>query len=310
LVTFGVGLLVIFIINYKLKSVKNFVFGKNVKSPVMNMAVAIFGLQQTVLPARNFSRFILMMFLIFCLVNRNVYQGALYLFLQSDGRHKDIKSVDEMEERNFNYYVFESYIDFVHNQSKIFKKKIVVRDEKELPFAKEVNENLKAAFMTPQTNVINRNQMAQGKFYLRVCAEQISVINIAMFFTRNFYLKTAIDEKLRQFDAAGLLSYWISKHAEKKYLSMNEGVTGPKKLNLEHLFGVFNIMLIGHAVALIIFIFELAVFKFKQIRLRKFQARIIMVAPKVNEQAERNGETIEELPRVTKTINSLSQTKV
>jgi hypothetical protein len=257
------------------------VFGKNVKSPVMNMAVAIFGLQQTVLPARNFSRFILMMFLIFCLVNRNVYQGALYLFLQSDGRHKDIKSVDEMEEMNFNYYVFESYIDIVHNQSRIFKKKIVVRDEKELPFAKEVNENLKAAFMTPQTEVIDRNRINAGKFSLKVCAEQVSVINVAIFFTRSFYLKTEIDMKLRQFDAAGLLTYWINKHADKKYLSINEGVTGPKKLNMEHLFGVFNIMLIGHAVALIIFIFEVMIFRIKQMRLRKHQARIIIVTPKI-----------------------------
>jgi hypothetical protein len=274
LLTFGVGLLVIFVINHKFKNAKQLVYGKNVKSPVMNMAAGILGLSQSVLPTRNFPRFILMMFLIFCLVNRNIYHGALFLFLQSDNRHKDIQSIKEMEDRNFSYYVYESYIHFVHNQSSIFKKKIIVREESDLPFAQKVDENLKAAFMAPQTEVINRNRIFRGKFSLKVCAEQVSVMNIAIFYTRNFYLRYEIDVKLRQFDAAGLLGYWIDEHADKRYLNMKEGVTGPQKLNLEHLSGVFNIMLIGHAVATIVFIFELLILKIKQIKMKMSQAKI------------------------------------
>ncbi|KAG5681328.1 hypothetical protein PVAND_010775 [Polypedilum vanderplanki] len=277
-ITFSIGLLVIFMINYKIKKIKNFVFGRKVNTPTLNMFIAIFGQQQTILPGRNYARFILMMFLIFCLVNRNVYQGALYIFLQSDGRHKDIKSIDEMIEKDFKFYVYESYIDFVHNSSEIYKRKIIIRNESELPFSKEVDENLKAAFMTPQTNVINRNQMNQGKFSLKVCDEQVSVINIVMFFTRSFFLKLTIDEKLHYFDANGLLTYWINKHADKRYLNVKDADTGPKILLVEHLFGVFNIMLIGYAIATIIFILELTVFKIKEIKDRRASSKIIAIS--------------------------------
>ncbi|KAG5681329.1 hypothetical protein PVAND_010776 [Polypedilum vanderplanki] len=283
-ITFSIGLLVIFIINYKLKNFKSFVFGRKVNTPILNMFIAIFGQQQTILPGRNYARFILMMFLIFCLVNRNVYQGALYIFLQSDGRHKDIKSIDEMIEKDFKFYVYESYIDFVHNSSEIYKRKIIIRNESELPFSKEVDENLKAAFMTPQTNVINRNQMNQGKFSLKVCDELVSVINIAIFFKRNFFLKTAIDENLKNFDAAGFFTYWFNKHADKKFLNAKDGITGPKKLNMEHLFGVFNIMLIGYAIATIFFILEIFIFKFKGFRMNKYKSRLIFNVSNINEE--------------------------
>jgi hypothetical protein len=282
LLTFGVGLLVIFVINHKFKNAKELVYGKNVKSPVMNMTAAILGLNQSVLPTRNFPRFILMMFLIFCLVNRNIYQGALYLFLQSDNRHKDIQSIKEMEDRNFSYYVYESYINFVDNQSSIFKRKIIVREEPyDLPFSKKIDENLKAAYMAPQTEIINRNRLSRGKFTLKVCAEQVSVMNIAIFYTRNFYLKYEIDVKLRQFDAAGLLGYWINKHADKRYLAVKKRSSGPKKLNVRHLSGVFKIMLMGHAVATVVFIFELLVYKIKQVRIKKCSVNVSVETPNV-----------------------------
>ena len=220
------------------------------------MLTAIFGLQQTVLPTRNFSRFILMMFLLFCLVNRNVYQGALYLILRSDGHRKEIQSIQEMVEKDFKFYVYASYVDFVNEASKIYQHKVVIQSEQELPYSREVDETLKAAFMTPLTNVINRNEMSRGKLSLRVCKEVVSVMSIVMYMKKGFYLKDTFNDLLLRFDAIGLLSHWYEQYAQKRFLNVKSGSIGPKRMNLEHLYGVFNVLLIGHGIGLLIFIFE------------------------------------------------------
>lgn len=84
--------------------------------------IVIFGGSQTKLPTRNFSRFLLMSFLLFCLVQRNVYQGSLYIFLQSDGRHKEVQSIDEMVENGFDFYMYESYTDIIESHPNIYTK--------------------------------------------------------------------------------------------------------------------------------------------------------------------------------------------
>lgn len=118
----SVGVLVIVAIRFKFKRLKNFVYGTGIKHPLNNMLIAIVGGVQAKLPKRNFSRFILMMFLLFCLVKRNVYQGSLYIFLQSDGRHKEVQSIDEMHAKGFDFLMYESYSDIIESQPKIFNK--------------------------------------------------------------------------------------------------------------------------------------------------------------------------------------------
>lgn len=122
LITLTVGLLVILVLNLKYRSLRTFVFGTGNKTPVTNMLVAIFGGSQKNLPKRNFSRFILMLFLLFCLVQRNCYQGSLYIFLKSDGRHKEVQSIDEMVSKDFDFYMYESYSDIIESQPKIFNR--------------------------------------------------------------------------------------------------------------------------------------------------------------------------------------------
>lgn len=122
LITLAIGLLVILVLNLKLKSLRAFVYGTGIKNPVTNMLVAILGGSQSKLPRRNFSRFILMLFLLFCLVQRNVYQGSLYIFLQSNGRHKEAQSIDELVQKGFDFYMYESYSDIIESQPEIYKK--------------------------------------------------------------------------------------------------------------------------------------------------------------------------------------------
>lgn len=77
--SFMVGFFVIIIVRGACNnSIQDFVFGSSVKTPAFNMIIAFFGQGQNILPKRNFSRYLLMLFTLFCLIIRTGYQGVQF----------------------------------------------------------------------------------------------------------------------------------------------------------------------------------------------------------------------------------------
>jgi len=120
--TLALSSLSILLITLLPRALRNLIFGRNVKHPFMNMLIAIVGGSQPAVPRRNFARFILMMFLMFCLILRNAYQGSLYRFLQTDSRLKEAQNIDELIQGGFQFYMFESYMDTIIHQPQIYDR--------------------------------------------------------------------------------------------------------------------------------------------------------------------------------------------
>lgn len=57
---------------------QNFVFGALVRNPMFNIIVVFFGQGQIILPGRNLARYLLMMYILFCLIIRTGYQGVQF----------------------------------------------------------------------------------------------------------------------------------------------------------------------------------------------------------------------------------------
>lgn len=70
LATYLIALFVIVFLKYSAQRARDFVFGEQVNDPTLNLFIHFFGGGQTVLPRRNFSRFILVTFMMFCLIMR------------------------------------------------------------------------------------------------------------------------------------------------------------------------------------------------------------------------------------------------
>lgn len=119
MITIALAFVVIYIVKKKPMHVQNFVFGERVRDPYLNVLVGLFGGSQTVLPFQNFARFLLMMYLIFCLIMRSLYQGSLYRFLQTKIYHKEVQSIDEMVERDYRFYVVPSILDLIEGHQRI-----------------------------------------------------------------------------------------------------------------------------------------------------------------------------------------------
>jgi hypothetical protein len=112
----------IFLNAKKLQKYQSFVYGSDIKYPLNSILVAALGGSHHKLPKRNFSRFLLMMFLVLCLVLRNAYQGSLYKFLQSEERKKTADTIDDIVEQEYEFYISPYQTDIFENQPKLLAR--------------------------------------------------------------------------------------------------------------------------------------------------------------------------------------------
>lgn len=69
-------------IKRRARNVQFIFFDRNINSPIVGMVVIILGGSQSILPRRNFSRLLMMSFVLFCFVLRTSYEGSIFKFLQ------------------------------------------------------------------------------------------------------------------------------------------------------------------------------------------------------------------------------------
>ena len=82
LAVFMLSFLAIFLMRFQTRSIQNFVLGQRNYSPSLNVVNIFFGGSLSKLPNRNFARFILAQFMVYCLIIRSSYQGEIYDSIQ------------------------------------------------------------------------------------------------------------------------------------------------------------------------------------------------------------------------------------
>jgi ABC-type amino acid transport substrate-binding protein len=251
LIAFAVGLLVIFVVNFMPKQIQSFIYGKNVKQPVMNMLVVIIGSQQRVLPMGNFARFILMMFIILCLVLRSIYQGSLYQFLQSDGRHKEVQSIQDMIERGYTVLTYDSYHDIISENPELAK---ISRNIHRTSTNNNVPEE-KTALLSTITVLIGQSQDLKS-FPYKICKEHLVTVNIVFYCTKGFFLRKKLDIYIGSLVSSGLIEHWISKYDNTRFWNYPTKI-GPRVLRIDHLIGSFYILAFGYLCAAIVLLIEI-----------------------------------------------------
>lgn len=79
-------------------------YGHKISTPSMNVIQTIFGLSQARLPRQNFSRFILTLFVGFCLIFRTCFQSKFFEFMTSEPRRLPPQSIEELIDRKYELY--------------------------------------------------------------------------------------------------------------------------------------------------------------------------------------------------------------
>lgn len=260
------GMFVISVIHFQRnESIKKFIFGENFQNPYMSMLIVAMGSDLKVLPRRNFARSLLMMFMLFCLVLRSIYQGSLFLVLQKDGRHPEVRSIDEMMEKSFVFYIRETIEHNIKNMPFYDRRKVVKFDDYPMLREKTLNPFFKGGVIQPLLEVIYLNQQNYKNFTYNVLREYLFDIQIVYYFPKNSYLVDALNEKMGILKSAGLVNRIMERYIDRGYVKMNQDHVGARSMNISQLSGSFEMLIIGYCSGIVIFIIELIIDRTKAI---------------------------------------------
>jgi hypothetical protein len=139
---------------------RNFVYGDRVTTPFLNLIIAMYGGAQTILPKYNFARSLLMMFLLFCLVIRSLYQGALFQYLQASDDEPEVQNIEEMAARDFKFFTIPSYDDMLKNNSLTRNRRAVIQPtEMKEVMDRTLDPYYAGCVMNSITEILYRNKL-------------------------------------------------------------------------------------------------------------------------------------------------------
>lgn len=110
---FLISMLVVVLIKKSSLSTRNFIIGENVSSPSLNILNICLGGPLVRTPTRNFARALLCIFMLYCIIIRCSYQGALFKFMKMDPKEPIADTFYAMLDRNYVFYMRQTSIDHV-----------------------------------------------------------------------------------------------------------------------------------------------------------------------------------------------------
>lgn len=257
--TFSVAVVVITIIKLnQARKLRNFVFGTGNNSPYLNILISLVGGSMTVLPKNNFARTLLMMFILFLIVQRTLYQAAMFQFMQKNDRKEEIQTIDELVEKNFKVSMIVSSLE--HTEHMKFRKQRVVVSNAELEklLTKTIDPNYDGVATWSLDRVAYFNKVNSKNLTLTVCKEHLFTFQYGIYFQKNSYLTKSFNEKLSLMKASGLIDFWASDYIKSEFLSKPADTSPPKKLNLSQMFGGFEILFFGYGIGIILILCEIS----------------------------------------------------
>lgn len=269
----GAMMLVIIVVTLTLKyqprKIQDFVFGEQNKTPFLNIINVIVGQPIFKPPGRNFSRWMLTMFVILWLVIRSLYQAVLYQDLQSTERNLPVQSIRESLELGFMYYMLASTQDNIKYLPDVYNRRVVVSRVESFEVLKRFTDSsTKAAFLGGRNTVLYSNKVKlYGSVALYICKEPLMLRHYGIVFPKGSHLVESFDEKLLGLSENGLIDYWMSEHIETASHPLRQ--CEPLKLTLNHLLIAYQLFGVGLSLASTAFLLELLDKRLRKLHINK-----------------------------------------
>lgn len=256
----GSNIMLAVLIIYALKflgssQVVSFVFGSSNRIPFSNLWASLYGnVIHNKLPYRNFSRYLLSLWLLCTLVLRSAYTGQLFIMLQDGRALTPLKSFDEIVEQNYTVNTAPVLTELL--SSTLGDASIVHFDggKNTMPMIlKRIAHGSKEALtiIEPALLYFNYQQTTEDE-RVAILPQKLIMTPITMYMPKHSYLLWPINSIILYFIDVGIIDKF-----EKSYRSINQISESqePVKLSLFLLLGIFS--LYGALVVLCILIFFL-----------------------------------------------------
>lgn len=208
------------------------------------------------MPTRNFARFSLMLFIIYCLIMRTVYQGGIYNILKSNDGKPDVATIDELVVKGYTFYIYETLAQRVKD-FKFYEHSIVFPNiEIDKYRRKALEPSSKAAVFNYLDQILYSNELNYKNFTYHICKERFTTNQFVFYFRKNHYMVEGINSLLVMLLKAGVPQFINSQYANTKFLKQDSS-NGQVKLSLQHFKGAFELLLIMNTLAVAVFVLEL-----------------------------------------------------
>ena len=121
---------------------------------------------------------------------------------------------------------------------------------------KTLDPSFKGGVIQPLLEVILLNQQNYKNFTFKVLHEYLFDVQIVYYFPKNSFLVEPMDKKMRILKAAGLVQLWMERYIDKSYIKIKQQKTLAKTMNIQQLFGGFQILIIGTFISGLVFSVE------------------------------------------------------
>lgn len=257
-VCFGSGLLLVLALRLFRREVRRFVLGRHNRHPLITMINVWLGNSVDRLPGRNFSRFLLMSWILLAFVLRSAYQGALFDILRLKKSIAPVNTVQKIAAANYDVYV-----------STRLEKYVRQMDDKIQPLVKVVRTNqidgllmntLDTSFngvvvvVEPTILHFNKYKVPKG-FQLIHSPVVIHSIQNSIYVTKGSCLLPAIDQELWMYLSSGLIYSWATNFLKRGIRDEKSGKT-VQPLGLPDVMGIFQVYGILMGVSVVVFIGE------------------------------------------------------
>lgn len=260
----GISFLLVEIIrNFFSKCVQDFVFGKGVKYPSLNIINITFGGSLHKLPSRNFARTILTFYMICPFLIQNSYKGGLFQYLQKPLFEDGVKSLNEMIDNDFHFYLLKSSRELFSGMPRVLNRGTFMNPvDFYAMFNKLLDPEFKGALMSTKDHIAYRNIISAPDKFFRIAPEIISTYSIVIYMHKQTCLARQIDHKIIDLVTGGFIDLWASTFTDKKYLK-RKSKSRANALTFEQLSGAFQLLITGLIICVIIFLCELMIMRVK-----------------------------------------------
>lgn len=140
-----------------------------------------------------------------------------------------------------------------------FRAQVVPYEERAYYIDQLQNPAFKGCLSHAYTEVLYMNNVNSINVFM--CKEVFMTIPIVIYIPKNFYLTEALNEKIDNLKAAGLIDYWNTMSFEKGKMTQRES-TQPKVIKVQHLTGCFQVWICGLLLSSFVFWIENIMIKF------------------------------------------------
>lgn len=272
---FGTGLLLILALKLFRQEVRQFVVGRHNPHPAITMVSVWLGNSVNRLPGRNFSRFLLMMWILLAFVLRSAYQGALFDILRLKKTISPVNTVQKMADAQYDIYVsirMEKYLRQMDASIQPLIRVVPTMTIDDLLMA-TLETTFGGVVVVPEPTIQHFNKFkAPDGFQLIHSPLGITTIQNTIYVDKTSCLLEAINQELWMYLSSGLIHSWTTKFL-KDYGEETGGGSNYKAMALADVMGIFQVYAFLMGVVVLVFMGEVVYFRVQEWRERKMWLR-------------------------------------